>query len=43
MNECWSVFKILTGKTTENRHLERSRHRWEENFRLDLREVRLQY
>jgi hypothetical protein len=39
MEECRSFFKILTGKPTGKRHLERPRSRWEENIRMDLKEV----
>ena len=35
----WSTFKILTGKHTRKRPLGRSRHRWEDNIRMDLEEV----
>ena len=35
MEEGRSAFKILTGK----RLLGRSRHRWEDNIRIDLKEI----
>ena len=34
-----SAFKILTGKPTGKRPLGRSRHRWEDNIRMDLEEI----
>jgi hypothetical protein len=34
-----SAFKILTGKPTVKRPLERSRHRWEDSIRMDLKET----
>ena len=33
------TFKILTGKPTGKRPLERSRRRWYENIRMDLKEI----
>ena len=39
MEECMSALKILTGKPTEKRPLERSRCRWEINIRMDLKEI----
>ena len=39
MAECRSSFKILTGKPTGKRHLGRPRSRWEDNIRMDLREI----
>ena len=39
MNEGKSAFKILTGTTTGGRPLERPRHRWEDNIRMDLKEI----
>ena len=32
-------FRILTGKTTEKRSLGRHSHRWEDNIRMDLKEI----
>ena len=34
-----SAFKILTGKPTEKRPLGRPRCRWEDNIRMDLEEI----
>ena len=34
-----STFKILTGNSTGKRHLERARYRWEDNIRMDLKEI----
>ena len=34
-----SAFKILTGKSTGKRPLERPRCRWEDNIRMDLEEI----
>ena len=34
-----SAFKILTGKPTGKRPLGRPRHRWEDNIRMDLKEI----
>ena len=39
MEEGRSAFKILTGKPTGRRPLERSRCRWEDNIRMDLEEI----
>ena len=39
MEEDRSVFKILTGKPTRNRHLGKSRRRWAENISVDLEEI----
>ena len=39
MEEGKSAFKILTGTTTGKRPLGRSRHRWEDNIRMDLKEI----
>ena len=39
MEEGRSAFKILTGKSTGKRPLGRPRHRWEDNFRMDLKEI----
>ena len=33
------AFKILTGTPTGKRPLGRSRHRWEDNIRMDLKEI----
>ena len=34
-----SAFKILTGKSTGRRPLDRPRRRWEDNIRMDLEEI----
>ena len=34
-----SAFKILTGKPTVKRSLGRPRQKWEENIRMDLKEI----
>ena len=39
MEECRSAFKMLTGKPTGKMPLGRPRHRWEDNFRMDLKEI----
>ena len=39
MEECGSPFKILTGKLTGNRPIGRTRRRWEDNIRMDLKEI----
>ena len=39
MEEGRRAFKILTGKSTGKRPRGRSRHRWEDNIRMDLEEI----
>ena len=39
MEEHKSVFKMLTGIYTGKRHLGRPRPRWEDNIRVDLKEL----
>ena len=39
MEKVRSAFKILTGKPTGKRPLERPRRRWEDNIRIDLYEI----
>ena len=39
MEECRSAFKILTGKHTEKIALGKPRRRWEDNIRMDLKEI----
>ena len=39
MEEGRSAFKILTGKPTGKRPLERPGRRWEDNIRMDLEEI----
>ena len=34
-----SAFKILTGKPTGKRSLGKSKCRWEDNIRMDLKEI----
>ena len=39
MEEGRSAFKMLTGKPTGRRPLGRSMRRWEDNIRMDLKEI----
>ena len=39
MEESRSVFKILTGKPTGKKYLGRPKRRWEDNIRMDLKEI----
>ena len=39
MEEGRSAFIILTGKPTGKRPLDRSRRRWEDNIRMDLKKI----
>ena len=39
MEEDRSPFRILTGTLTGKRPLERPRRRWEDNIRIDLKEI----
>ena len=39
MEEGRSAFKILTGKSTGKRSLGRRRRRWEDHFRMNLKEI----
>ena len=39
MEEGRSAFKILTGKPAEKRTLGRPRLRWEDNIRMELKEI----
>ena len=39
MEEGKSAFKFLTGKPTGKRLLEKPRRRWEDNIRMDLKEI----
>ena len=34
-----SALKLLTGTATEQKHLGRPRRRWEDNIRMDLKEI----
>jgi hypothetical protein len=36
-----SAFKILTGKPTGKRPLGRPTHRWEDNIKMDIKEILL--
>jgi hypothetical protein len=40
MGDMRNVFKFFVGKPERNRALGRSRHRWEDNIRMDLREIK---
>jgi hypothetical protein len=40
MGERRGVYRVLVGKPEGRRPLGRPRHRWEDNIRMDLREVR---
>jgi hypothetical protein len=35
----WSVYRVLVGRTDGKRPLGRPRRRWEDNIKLDLREI----
>ena len=39
MEEGRSAFKILTGKSIGKRSLGRHGRKWEDNFRMDLKEI----
>jgi len=39
MGEMRNSYKILVGKSEGKRQLRRARRRWEDNIRLDLREM----
>jgi hypothetical protein len=39
MGEVRNVYKIFVGKPEGKRPLERPRCKWEDNFRMDLREI----
>jgi len=39
MGEGRGVYRVLVGKPERRRPLGRPRHRWEDNIRMDLREV----
>ena len=41
MEEGRSAFKMLTGKLIGKRPLRRARSRWEDNIRMDLKEIGL--
>jgi hypothetical protein len=40
MGEMRNSYSILVGKLEGKRPLRRSRHRWEDNIRMDLKEIR---
>ena len=39
MEQVKNAFNILTCKSTEKRPLERPRRRWEDNIRMDLKQI----
>jgi hypothetical protein len=39
MSEKRNAYRILVGKPEGNRPLGRPRHRWENNIKMDLREI----
>ena len=39
MGEGRDVYRVLVGKPAGKRSLRRSRHRWEDNIKVDLQEV----
>jgi len=39
MGERRCVYRVLVGKPERKRSLERPRHRWEDNIKMDLQEV----
>jgi hypothetical protein len=39
VEEMRNVYNVLVGKCEGKRPLERPRHRWEDNIRIDLREI----
>ena len=43
MGEGRGVYRVLVGKHEGKRPLERPRRRWEDNIRMDLQEVGLEY
>jgi hypothetical protein len=42
MREIRNVYKILVGKREGKRLLRRPRHRWEDNIKMDLRDIGLE-
>jgi hypothetical protein len=40
MGEMTNVYKILVGKHEGKRPLGKPRHKWKDNIRMDLREIR---
>jgi hypothetical protein len=41
MGEGRGVYRVLVGRSEGKRPLERSRRRWEDNIKMDLREIRI--
>jgi hypothetical protein len=41
MEEGRGVYRVLVGRPEGKRPLRRSRHRWEDNIKLDIREIRI--
>jgi hypothetical protein len=39
MDAMRNAYKIMVGKPEEKRPLARIRHRWEDNIRIDLKEI----
>jgi hypothetical protein len=39
MEEGRGVYRVLIGRSNSNRPLGRPKHRWEDNIKLDLREI----
>jgi hypothetical protein len=39
MGEVRGAYNILVGRPERRRSLERPRHRWEDNIKMDLREI----
>jgi hypothetical protein len=35
----WNAYTILMGKPEGNRPLQKSRHRWVDNIKMDLRDI----
>jgi hypothetical protein len=40
-HEITNAFKILVGKPGGKRHLRRPRTRWDDNFKISLKEIRV--
>jgi hypothetical protein len=41
MGEGRGVYRVLVGRPEGKRPVERSRRRWEDNIKMDLREIRI--
>ena len=39
MEQSRNSYRVLVGKPERKRHLGRPRHRWEDNIKMDLREM----